>query len=196
MKAVGGSMPASARMSSTSTPSQAVSNFDHAVTQWMSRVILVCGSALNSAQVHFLTGRGPCLSVNVQSSVRTRGVGPAESTGKPWSRYWPGGMRASVSVGGFRPEEKPRVTIDTIRCCGSKSTAASVLEDIPAGNRKSWARGLAAIAFAEGGLRIIAVASDSGGNLHGLAVAPDIERFPGAPARRRRRHATGPSDPL
>src|SRR3954454_2248692 len=108
-------MPASARMSSTSTPCQAVSNLVHAVTQWISRVILVRGSALNSAQFHVLIGRGPCFSVKDQSSVRSRGVGPADRTGNPCSRYWPGGIRASISVGGFRPEKKPRVTIETIR---------------------------------------------------------------------------------
>jgi glutaminyl-tRNA synthetase len=36
--------------------SQAVLSFDHEVTQWMSRVILVRGSALNSDQLHALTG--------------------------------------------------------------------------------------------------------------------------------------------
>ena len=75
-------MPAAARMSSISTPSQAVSSFDHLVTQWMSRVCSVCGSALNSSQVQFATGFGPTFSVNDQSSVLTCGVGPAESTGK------------------------------------------------------------------------------------------------------------------
>ena len=82
MKPVGGSIPASARMSSTSTPSQAVSNFDQVVTQWMSRVILLCGSALNSAQFQIFTGLTPSFSVKVQSSVLMRGVGPADKTGK------------------------------------------------------------------------------------------------------------------
>src|SRR5437763_16630414 len=31
------------------------------------------------------------------------GVGPAESTGKPRSRYWPGGSRPLVSLGFRRP---------------------------------------------------------------------------------------------
>jgi len=64
-------------MSSIDTPSQNVSNFDHVVTQWMSRVILVCGSALNSAQFHVFTGLTRSFSVKDQSSVLTRGVGPS-----------------------------------------------------------------------------------------------------------------------
>src|SRR6266699_7113132 len=79
-------------MSSTATPSQAVLNFDHEVTQWMSRVILVCGSALNSDQLHALTGRGPTFSVKVQSAGSIRGVGPAVSTGKLSTRCCPGGI--------------------------------------------------------------------------------------------------------
>src|SRR5215211_7011616 len=49
----------------------------------MSRVILVCGRAWNSAQVQHFTGRGPTLSVNDQSPGETRGVGPAVRTGNP-----------------------------------------------------------------------------------------------------------------
>src|SRR3569832_2691662 len=126
-------MPASARMSSIMTPCQGVLNLVQAVTQWMSRVILLCGKALNSAQFHFLIGRGPCLRVKNQSSVRTRGVGPADRFGKPCPRYWPGGMRVSVSEGGRRPEKKPRVTIETSPALGNDRR--SVLEDIAAGNR-------------------------------------------------------------
>ena len=40
----------------------------------MSPFQTVSGSALNSSQVHLITGRGPCLRVNDQLSVRTRGV--------------------------------------------------------------------------------------------------------------------------
>ena len=110
MKGVAGSIPASAKMSSTSTPSQAVSNFDHAVTQWMSRVIFDCGSALNSAHDHSATGLARTFSVNVQSSVEMRGLGPADSTGKSSVTYWPGGSLLVTSRGGCRPPN-PRVTI-------------------------------------------------------------------------------------
>src|SRR5215207_623866 len=61
---------------------------------WMSRVILVCGRASNSAQFHFATVRGPTFSVNVQSSVLIRGVAPADKTGKSEMICWPGGRRA------------------------------------------------------------------------------------------------------
>ncbi len=110
MNAVGGSMPASAKISSTSTPSQAVSNFDHAVTQWMSRVILVCGSALKSAHDHSATGLARTFSVNFQSSIEMRGLGPADSTGKSSVTNWPGGSLLATSRGGCRPPN-PRVTM-------------------------------------------------------------------------------------
>src|SRR5512132_926424 len=97
-------------MSSTATPSQAVLSFDHEVTQWMSRVILVRGSALNSDQLHTLTGRGPTFSVKVQSAGSIRGVGPAVSTGKLSMRCCPGGIRSDGSDPDWRPV-KPRVTM-------------------------------------------------------------------------------------
>src|SRR5438876_11086300 len=84
-------------MSSMATPSQAVLSFDHEVTQWMSRVILVRGSALNSDQLHALTGRGPTLSVKVQSAGSIRGVGPAVSTVKLSTWCCPGGIRPDGS---------------------------------------------------------------------------------------------------
>src|SRR5512132_3854159 len=62
MNLVGGSsMPAALNTSSTSTPSHGVSSFDHLVTQWMSRIWWVFGSALNSAQLQLATGFGPDL---------------------------------------------------------------------------------------------------------------------------------------
>src|SRR5256885_8928802 len=97
-------------MSSTATPSQAVLSFDHEVTQWMSRVILVRGSALNSDQLHALTGRAPTFSVKVQSAGAIRGVGPAVSTGKLSTRCCPGGIRPDGSDPDWRPV-KPRVTM-------------------------------------------------------------------------------------
>src|SRR5205807_7380910 len=96
--------------SSTATPSQPVLSFDHEVTQWISRVILVRGSALNSDQFHTLTGRGPTFSVKVQSAGSIRGVGPAVSTGKLSTRCCPGGIRSDGSDPDWRPV-KPRVTM-------------------------------------------------------------------------------------
>src|SRR5512140_2943364 len=83
MNLVGGSsMPAALNTSSTSTPSQDVSSFDHLVTQWMSRIWWLLGRALNSAQFHLATGFGPTFSVKDQSPRLICGVGPADSTGK------------------------------------------------------------------------------------------------------------------
>src|ERR1700748_2335874 len=102
-------------MSSTVTPSQAVLSFDHEVTQWISRVILVRGSALNSDQLHALTGRGPTFSVKVQSAGSIRGVGPAVSTGKLSTRCCPGGIRSDSSDAGWWAV-KPRVTMENVLC--------------------------------------------------------------------------------
>src|ERR1700727_11646 len=75
----------------------------------MSRVILVCGSAPNSDQLQALTERGPTFRVNVQASDSIRGVGPAERTGKPSTRCWPGGIRSETSGPAWR-RVNPRVT--------------------------------------------------------------------------------------
>src|SRR3712207_6344765 len=80
---------------STETPSQLVPSFDHLVTQWISFVISSEGSCLNSSQVHLL---GSFISPTMEkshSSSGVWGVGPAESTGKPSSRYCPGGSAVS-----------------------------------------------------------------------------------------------------
>src|SRR5882724_4684357 len=79
----------------------------------MSLVILVSGRALNSSQFQDLTGRGPSLSVKFQFSVRRRGVGPADSTGKSSVSTCPGGSRALVSGACGRPKN-PRVAIEII----------------------------------------------------------------------------------
>src|SRR5918994_1237773 len=76
----------------------------------MSRVILVCGRARNSAQVQRFTGRGPTLIVNDQSPSETRGVGPAERTGKLSVTDCPGGIRSASSGAGRRPV-KPLVAM-------------------------------------------------------------------------------------
>src|SRR5215204_6159814 len=92
---------------STETPSQVVPSFDHLVTQWMSLVISSEGKARNSSHDHVL---GPSTSPSIvksHSSRGVRGVGPAERTGKPSTRYWPGGIRTSPSARLRRPR-KPR----------------------------------------------------------------------------------------
>src|SRR5216684_2707131 len=88
---------------STETPSQWVSNLVHLVTQLMSTVGVSWGRASNSCQVQRF-GSFTCPSI--EKSHRSRGVcgvGPAESTGKPRSRYCPGGSLPLVSLGWRRP---------------------------------------------------------------------------------------------
>src|SRR5215203_4116078 len=80
---------------STETPSHLVSSFDHLVTQWMSRVISSEGSARNSSQDHLFGSSSSPTTEKSHSSRGVRGVGPAERTGKPSSRYWPGGSAVS-----------------------------------------------------------------------------------------------------
>src|SRR5919202_3483004 len=80
---------------STETPSHLVSSLDHLVTQWMSLVISSEGSPINSSHVQRL---GSSISPTMEkshSSRGVRGVGPAESTGKPSTRYCPGGSAVS-----------------------------------------------------------------------------------------------------
>src|SRR6185312_471185 len=103
-------MPAPSRRSSISTPLQRVSNLDQVVTQWMSRVSSVWGSALISAHVQLRTGFGPIFRVKRHSSVATRGVGPADNTGKSVTRCCPGGSRLALAGASRRPMN-PRVTI-------------------------------------------------------------------------------------
>src|SRR5215210_8517006 len=76
---------------STETPSHLVPSFDHLVTQCISMVISSEGNRLNSSHVHLF---GSSTSPMMEKSHFSRGVcgvGPAESTGKPSTRYWPGG---------------------------------------------------------------------------------------------------------
>src|SRR5919112_3092827 len=91
---------------STETPSHVVPNFDHLVTQWMSFVISSEGNCLNSSHVHLV---GSSISPTMEkshSSSGVWGVGPAESTGKPSSRYCPGGSAVSWLL--LRRPKKPR----------------------------------------------------------------------------------------
>src|SRR4051794_11041744 len=128
-KSVGGSSPASARRSSIVTPLHAVFSFDHFVTQWMSRVILVCGKAWNSAQDQRFAGRGPTFSVNDQSSSDTRGVGPADRTGKPSVSDWPGGMRSANSGAGRRPVKPLVAMIQLSLGCRRRFTCRGLVSD-------------------------------------------------------------------
>src|SRR5205085_1857688 len=100
-----GSDPSSSR--STGTPRHSVSNFDHLVTQWMSRVTTSLGSARNSSQVHERASPTAPATVKLHSSSGVCGVGPAESTGKSLVAYWPGGSRDG-STSGCRRRRKPR----------------------------------------------------------------------------------------
>src|SRR5436853_6416725 len=78
---------------SSDTPFHVVSSFDHLVTQWMSLVTVSEGSAWSSFQVQrFGSSISPSM-VKVHSSRLTRGVGPADRTGKSVTTYWPGGTR-------------------------------------------------------------------------------------------------------
>src|SRR6266853_4400805 len=92
---------------SRETPSQWVSNLVHLVTQLMSTVGVSCGKASNSCQVQRF---GSCTCPAIEKSQRSRGVcgvGPADSTGNPRSRYCPGGSRPATSLG-FRRPRNPR----------------------------------------------------------------------------------------
>lgn len=72
---------------SIETPRQTVSSFDHLVTQWISVWTSVCGRAFRESHDH-LPALSPSISIeNSQVAVSTLGVGPAERTGKPSSRY-------------------------------------------------------------------------------------------------------------
>src|SRR6266446_58767 len=83
---------------SIETPFQVVSNFDHLVTQWMSLVTLSVGNAVKSFQFHrFGWSISPSME-KLHWSRFTRGVGPADRTGKSLTTYWPGGRRPVAAV--------------------------------------------------------------------------------------------------
>lgn len=93
---LGGMSTPSSRVS-TETPRQVVPSFDHLVTQWISRVTSSEARAVNSSHVHIF---GPSISpeiVKSHPSSAVRGVGPAERTGKPPTRYWPGGRLSGLT---------------------------------------------------------------------------------------------------
>ena len=92
------------------TPSQTVPSLLHLVTQWMSTVTSVCGSAWNSSQVHLPASDPSSCKVRVHLSSGVCGVGPALRTGKSSVTYWPGGTRFSSALARPRPV-KPLVVI-------------------------------------------------------------------------------------
>src|SRR6266852_6432209 len=103
---------------STETPSQWVSNLVHLVTQLMSTVGVSCGRASSSSQVQRF---GSFTFPPIEKSHRSRGVcgvGPAESTGKPRSRYCPGGSRPATSPCWRRPRN-PREKNPSLMFCTS-----------------------------------------------------------------------------
>src|SRR6476660_1205572 len=59
----------------------------------MSVLIVVCGSASNSAQLHLPSKDPLSCSERFQFSTLICGVGPAERIGKSVVTYWPGGTR-------------------------------------------------------------------------------------------------------
>src|ERR1700722_1363373 len=74
----------------------------------MSTVTVSAGSAVNSAQVQLLASAAPPTE-RVHLSSCGCGVGPADSPGKSFVTYWPGGTRAA-SPSAARRRWKPRVT--------------------------------------------------------------------------------------
>src|SRR5207247_3903688 len=94
---------------STPTPFQVVSSFDHLVTQWMSFVTVSVGRAWNSFQVQRLGSSISPSMENVHWSTSTRGVGPADRTGKSVTTYCLGGTRELDAVAGRFPVN-PRKT--------------------------------------------------------------------------------------
>src|SRR6266852_1638210 len=92
---------------STETPSQWVSNLVQWVTQLMSTVGVSWGSASSSCQVQRF---GSFTFPTIEKSHRSRGVcgvGPADSTGNPRSRYCPGGSLPLWSLVFRRPRNPP-----------------------------------------------------------------------------------------
>ncbi len=71
-----------------------MSNFDQRVTQWMSCVCSVLGSAFSSSQESVSSFSTSPKTRKVQVARSTLGIDPAWSTGHFSVRYWPGGRRA------------------------------------------------------------------------------------------------------
>src|SRR5438552_10749629 len=92
------------------TPCQWVSSFVHVVTHEMSTTKSCAGSAMNSSHDHLIGRRTSPSMVNSHVRRSTRGVGPADSTGKSVTRCWPGGSRSFCGPGCCRRPVNPRVT--------------------------------------------------------------------------------------
>src|SRR3989475_2630284 len=92
---------------STETPFQEVSSFDHLVTQWMSLITVSDGSAASSFHVQRLGSSISPSMEKVHWSRLTRGVGPADSTGKSLTTYCPGGTW-ELEAASRRLPRKPR----------------------------------------------------------------------------------------
>src|ERR1700674_2141026 len=95
------------KMVSSDTPVHEVSSLDHLVTQWISTVTVSLGSFRNSSQVHRLGSSNSPTIENVHSATGTRGVGPADRTGKSLTTCWPGGTRELLD-GSARLPRNPR----------------------------------------------------------------------------------------
>ena len=81
------------------------------VTQLMSTVHSRVGRTWTSSKLRLTGWRTSPSMVNDQVARSTRGVGPADRTGKSRVRYWPGGVRlASSPPGACRRPTKPRDT--------------------------------------------------------------------------------------
>src|SRR4029077_18873910 len=83
-------------------------SFDHLVTQWISVVMASVGSSRNAFQFHCRTAFLRSSIVNSHCSSGTRGVEPAERTGKSSVRYCPGGSLTSAAP---RRPTKPRDSV-------------------------------------------------------------------------------------
>src|SRR5437879_12692248 len=103
---------------STETPFHVVSSFDHLVTQWMSFVSVSDGKARSSFHVQRLGSSIWPSMEKVHWSAFTRGVGPAESTGKSVTTYWPGGTR-ELEGAARRLPRKPREMTPIRGHCGA-----------------------------------------------------------------------------
>src|SRR3954451_18795016 len=95
---------------SAETPRKLVPSLDHLVTQWMSQGTSSKGSSANSSQDHSVGSATMPSMRRRHSPVGTSGVGPAVSTGKPDSAYWPRGSRSASSSGVRRRPLNPRET--------------------------------------------------------------------------------------
>src|SRR5438067_1190131 len=90
------------------------------------------GSLRNSSQVHRLGSSISPVIENVQSVSGVRGVGPADSTGKSLTRYWPGGRRSPTAFSRDRPR-KPRETKLMVGSTpGTAATAPHIIHGPPA----------------------------------------------------------------